>query len=97
MEDTVFAKLSDDVSLNIFFKLEDDPQNWARVACVSTKFSSLIRTVRWHNKCTTTIPFVVSDLLSARWLGRPSQTRRVLPWLPPLRCHPQKLRFWPRT
>ena len=29
MEDTVFAKLSDDVVLNIFFRLEDDPRNWA--------------------------------------------------------------------
>ena len=65
MEDTVFAKLSDDVVLNIFFKLEDDPRNWARVACVSTKFSSLIRNVCWRNKCTTTIPSVVSDLLSS--------------------------------
>nr|XP_023913196.1 phytochrome A-associated F-box protein isoform X2 [Quercus suber] len=65
MEDTVFAKLSDDVVLNIFFKLEDDPRNWARVACVSTKFSSLIRNVCWRNKCTTSIPSVVSDLLSS--------------------------------
>ncbi|KAF3948442.1 hypothetical protein CMV_025560 [Castanea mollissima] len=71
MEDTVFAKLSDDVVLNIFFKLEDDPRNWARVACVSTKFSSLIRTVCWRKKCTTTIPSVVSDLLSSATAASP--------------------------
>ena len=64
-EDTVFSKLSDDVVLNIFFKLEEDPRNWARLACVCTKFSSLIRTVCWSHKCSTTIPSVVSDLLSS--------------------------------
>ncbi|XAR61334.1 hypothetical protein NMG60_11035011 [Bertholletia excelsa] len=64
MRDTVFAKLSDDVVLNIFFKLEDDPRNWARLACVCTKFSSLMRNVCWKIKCSQTIPSVVSDLLS---------------------------------
>nr|POE52383.1 protein p21 [Quercus suber] len=39
---TVFAKLSDDVVLNIFLKLEDDPRNWARVACVSTFHQVLV-------------------------------------------------------
>ncbi|KAH7517067.1 phytochrome A-associated F-box protein [Ziziphus jujuba] len=64
MAETVFSKLSDDVVLNIFFNLEDDPRNWARLACVSTKFSSLIRNVCWKNKCTKAIPSVVADLLS---------------------------------
>ncbi|THG12522.1 hypothetical protein TEA_016126 [Camellia sinensis var. sinensis] len=43
MTDTVFSKLFEGVVLNIFFMLEDDPRNWARLACVCTKFSSLIR------------------------------------------------------
>ncbi|GMQ00094.1 hypothetical protein CsSME_00047319 [Camellia sinensis var. sinensis] len=64
MTDTGFSKLAEDVVLNIFFKLEDDPRNWARLACVCTKFSSLIRTVCWKIKCSQTIPSVVSDLLS---------------------------------
>ncbi|KAL7226810.1 hypothetical protein ACSBR1_021811 [Camellia fascicularis] len=64
MTDTGFSKLSEDVVLNIFFKLEDDPRNWARLACVCTKFSSLIRTICWKIKCSQTIPSVVSDLLS---------------------------------
>ncbi|KAG5567729.1 hypothetical protein RHGRI_003054 [Rhododendron griersonianum] len=63
--DTPFANLSDDVVLNIFGKLEDDPRNWARLACVSTKFSSLIRHTCCKNKCSQTIPSVVSDLLPA--------------------------------
>ncbi|KAI9181324.1 hypothetical protein LWI28_013856 [Acer negundo] len=64
MTDTAFAKLSDDVVLNIFSKVENDPRNWARLACVCTKFSSLIRNVCWKAKCSDTIPAVVSDLLS---------------------------------
>ncbi|WCJ21324.1 F-box family protein [Euphorbia peplus] len=64
-EATVFSKLSDDVVLNIFFKLEDDPRNWPRLASVCTKFSSLIRTICFKSKCQNTIPSVVSDLLSS--------------------------------
>ena len=64
MAETVFSVLSDDIILNIFLKLEDDPRHWARLACVCTKFLSLIRDVCWKNKCLQTIPSVVSDLLS---------------------------------
>ncbi|CAI9105436.1 OLC1v1004361C1 [Oldenlandia corymbosa var. corymbosa] len=62
--ESVFSKLSDDVVLNILFKLEDDPRYWARLACVSTKFSSLIWDVCCKTKCSQTIPSVVNDLLS---------------------------------
>ncbi|KAL0457939.1 UNVERIFIED_CONTAM: Phytochrome A-associated F-box protein [Sesamum latifolium] len=60
-----FSKLSDDVILNILYNLEDEPGNWARIACVSTRFSSLIRTVCCKTKCSRAIPDVVSDLLSS--------------------------------
>ncbi|XP_073064857.1 phytochrome A-associated F-box protein [Primulina eburnea] len=62
MSDNGFSNLSDDVILNILHKLEEDPRNWARIACVSGKFSSLIRTVCCRAKCSKTIPAVVSDL-----------------------------------
>ncbi|KAK7337445.1 hypothetical protein VNO77_18021 [Canavalia gladiata] len=58
----VFSELTDDIILNIFFKLEEDPRHWARLACVSTKFSTLIRDFCWKTRCSRTIP---SDLLSA--------------------------------
>ncbi|KAL6500325.1 hypothetical protein OROHE_025691 [Orobanche hederae] len=64
MSECVFSKLSDDVVLNILYKLEEDPRNWARIACVSTKFSSLVRTICCKTKCSQSIPAVVSDLLS---------------------------------
>lgn len=60
----VFSKLPDDVVLKIIFNLEDDPKDWAHLACVSTKLSSLLHTFCWKIKCTQTIPTLVSDLLS---------------------------------
>lgn len=62
-EGGVFSKLSDDVILTILHKLEEDPRHWARIACVSTKFSSLVRNVCCRAKCSQSIPAVVSDLL----------------------------------
>ncbi|PWA34513.1 F-box family protein [Artemisia annua] len=59
----MFNSLSDDLILNIFTKLIDDPRDWSRAACACTKFSSLIRTVCWKNKCHLLIPAVVSDLV----------------------------------
>ncbi|XP_030477080.2 phytochrome A-associated F-box protein [Syzygium oleosum] len=65
MADTLFSSLSDDVVLNIFSKLEGDPRHWARLACVCTKFSSLVRNVCWKAKCCAAIPSVVADLAGA--------------------------------
>ncbi|XP_010069918.2 phytochrome A-associated F-box protein [Eucalyptus grandis] len=65
MADALFSSLSDDVVLNIFSKLEDDPRHWARLACVCTKFSSLVRNVCWKAKCCANIPSVVADLADA--------------------------------
>ncbi|KAK4789894.1 hypothetical protein SAY86_017198 [Trapa natans] len=65
MAETLFGKLSDDLVLKIFSKFDEDPRNWARLACVCTKFSSMIRTFCWKAKCSATIPSVVSDLLGS--------------------------------
>ncbi|XP_021775390.1 phytochrome A-associated F-box protein-like [Chenopodium quinoa] len=64
MTDNTFSKLSDDVTLKIFFLLEDDPRHWARLSCVCKKFSSLISTVCCRSKCLSFLPSVSSDLLS---------------------------------
>ncbi|CAI9297170.1 unnamed protein product [Lactuca saligna] len=61
--ENVFSYLPDDVVLNIFLKLVDDPRNWSRLACVCTKFSFLMRTICWKNKCHQMIPAVVFNLL----------------------------------
>ncbi|XVF21972.1 hypothetical protein REPUB_Repub12eG0134500 [Reevesia pubescens] len=63
MTETPFSNLPDDVVLNIFSKLEDHPKSWACLACVCTKFSSLIRNTCLKQKCSKTIPTVCADLL----------------------------------
>ncbi|XP_019056515.1 PREDICTED: phytochrome A-associated F-box protein [Tarenaya hassleriana] len=65
MAESAFSVLSEDLILNIFSKLQDDPRNWARLACVCTRFSSIVRTICWKSHCYATIPSVVSDLLSS--------------------------------
>lgn len=59
-----FSLLSDDIVLNIFMKLEGDPRDWARVACVSTRFSALVNDCCYRLKCSRCIPSLVSDLFS---------------------------------
>lgn len=60
-EDCGFSMLNDDIVLAVFAKLEDDPRHWARVACVCTRFSSLIRHFCWKTKCSQTLPSLLSD------------------------------------
>ncbi|XP_031498850.1 phytochrome A-associated F-box protein-like [Nymphaea colorata] len=60
---TTLWNLSDDVLLNIFFKLDDDPRHWSRLACVCVRFNAIIESVCCKTKCSSTIPSVVSDLL----------------------------------
>lgn len=62
MADSLFSSLPDDIFHNILFKLEDDPRIWARLACVSTKFSSTIRNLCWKTKCSKAIPSLIADL-----------------------------------
>ncbi|GLJ47121.1 hypothetical protein SUGI_0994920 [Cryptomeria japonica] len=62
-EVAAFTAISEDILLNIFSKLEGDPRYLANLACVCTKFSSIIRTICWKKKCIVEIPSVVADLL----------------------------------
>ncbi|GMJ01072.1 EMPFINDLICHER IM DUNKELROTEN LICHT 1 [Hibiscus trionum] len=64
MTETPFSKLPEEVVLKIFSKLEDEPTTWASLACVCTKFSSLICNTCLKLKCSGTIPTVSADLLS---------------------------------
>ncbi|WOL10330.1 phytochrome A-associated F-box protein [Canna indica] len=51
-----FALLSDDIVLNILAKLEADPGDWARLACVSSRLASLVRTVCCRSRCSRSLP-----------------------------------------
>ncbi|CAN8248029.1 unnamed protein product [Cochlearia groenlandica] len=63
MAESGFSFVPEDVVFNIFFKLQEDPRNWARLACVCTKFSSIVRDVCWKTQCYSSIPTVIADLL----------------------------------
>uniref|UniRef100_A0A1J3JDV0 Phytochrome A-associated F-box protein n=1 Tax=Noccaea caerulescens TaxID=107243 RepID=A0A1J3JDV0_NOCCA len=63
MAESTFSLVPEDVVFNIFFKLQDDPRSWACLACVCTKFSSIVRNVCWKTQCYSAIPTVISDLL----------------------------------
>eukprot|EP01018_Ginkgo_biloba_P035193 Gb_24019 [translate_table: standard] len=58
-----FTGISEDILINIFSKLEDDPRYLACLVCVCTRFSAVIRTTCWKYKCMGVIPTVVADLL----------------------------------
>lgn len=57
-----FSFISDDVVLNILAKLESDPRDWARLACVSVKFASLVRNM--YYQLSKSWSFGWSELLS---------------------------------
>ncbi|XP_042422337.1 phytochrome A-associated F-box protein-like [Zingiber officinale] len=61
-----FAFLSEDVVLDILAKLESDPRDWARLACVSSRFSSLVRAVCFRSHCSRYLP---PDLLPSTAAG----------------------------
>ncbi|CAL5194468.1 unnamed protein product [Lathyrus oleraceus] len=58
----MLSELTDDIVLNILWKVEEDPRDWARLSCVSSKLNSLIHAFCWKNKSSLTIP---SELLSS--------------------------------
>ncbi|RZR97414.1 hypothetical protein BHM03_00026608 [Ensete ventricosum] len=64
-----FVLLSDDIVLNILAKLETDPRDWARLACVSSRLSSLIITVCCRSRCSRSLPpdLLPSTAASAAW------------------------------
>ncbi|KAG0453619.1 hypothetical protein HPP92_024923 [Vanilla planifolia] len=73
----LFSLLSDDILLNILAKLESDPRDWARLACVCTRFSSLVRNVCCQAKCFSFLPSLVCDL-GANANGSPGRWASLL-------------------
>lgn len=52
---SLFSLLTDDVVLAILAKLDSDPRHWARLACTSSRFASLIHNICCKEKCTQMI------------------------------------------
>eukprot|EP00250_Pteridium_aquilinum_P014155 c21814_g1_i1 orf=488-2032(+) len=60
-----FGGVPDDILVNILCRLDDDPRDLARLACVSTRFCNLIKTVCWKLRCEKTLPLLVAELLQS--------------------------------
>ncbi|KAI5072860.1 hypothetical protein GOP47_0012966 [Adiantum capillus-veneris] len=62
-ETLFFCGVPDDILVNIFCRLYDDPRDFARLACVSTRFCKVIQTVCWKFRLEKTFPRLVEELL----------------------------------
>ena len=59
-----FSRISEDILVNVFARLEQDPRDLARLACVCRRFKNVIRTSCWRHLCMRIVPTVVSELMS---------------------------------
>ncbi|KAL3680890.1 hypothetical protein R1sor_023846 [Riccia sorocarpa] len=53
---TSFVLLSEDMIVNIFSRLEEDPRHLARLACVCERFLHVVRNVCWKRHCVRVLP-----------------------------------------
>eukprot|EP00249_Psilotum_nudum_P009193 c21770_g1_i1 orf=217-1725(+) len=60
---SVFNPISEDILVNIFSRLEEDPCDLARLACVCSQFTKVIKSTCWRLKCMRILPSLVADLL----------------------------------
>ncbi|KAL2621162.1 hypothetical protein R1flu_001367 [Riccia fluitans] len=51
-----FVLLSEDMIVNIFSRLDDDPRYLARLACVCERFLHVVRNVCWKRHCVRLVP-----------------------------------------
>ncbi|KAG0580841.1 hypothetical protein KC19_4G204100 [Ceratodon purpureus] len=65
-----FSRISEDILVNVFARLEQDPRDLARLACVCRRFKNVIRTNCWRHQCMRMVPTVVSELMSQPKLKR---------------------------
>lgn len=58
-----FSRIVEDIIVNIFGRLEDDPRDLARLVCVCRRFPSVIKTSCYKRQCMRVIPCIVSELM----------------------------------
>lgn len=51
--------------MNILCRLDEDPCDLARLACVCTRFCNVIKTVCWKFRCEKTLPLLVAELVQS--------------------------------
>lgn len=57
-----FSRISEDILVNVFSRLEQDPRDLARLACVCRRFTNLIKS-SWKHQCMKVVPTIVSELM----------------------------------
>lgn len=60
-----FNRIVDDIIVNIFGRLEDDPRDFARLACVGRRFHNVIKTSCYKRQCMRVVPSMVSELMQS--------------------------------
>lgn len=60
-----FSRISEDILVNVFSRLEDDPRDLAKLACVCRRFTNVIRTSCWRHQCMRVVPTIVSELMQS--------------------------------
>lgn len=60
-----FSRIVEDIIVNIFGRLEDDPRDLARLACVCRRFRSVIKTSCYKRQCMRVVPCIVSELMQS--------------------------------
>lgn len=56
--------------MNVFARLEPDPRDLARLACVCRRFKNVVRISCWRHQCIRVVPTVVSELMSQHQQNR---------------------------
>ncbi|KAG0578872.1 hypothetical protein KC19_4G056000 [Ceratodon purpureus] len=60
-----FSRIVEDIIVNIFGRLEDDPRDLARLACVCRRFRGVIKTSCYKRQCMRVVPSIVSELMQS--------------------------------
>lgn len=68
-----FTRISEDLLVNVFSRLEQDPRDLARLACVCRRFTNVIKISCWRHQCLRVVPTIVSELMHTPVTAKPHE------------------------
>lgn len=68
-----FSRISEDLLVNVFSRLEQDPRDLARLACVCRRFTYVIKISCWRHQCLRVVPTIVSELMHTPVTAKPHE------------------------
>lgn len=60
-----FSRIVEDIIVNVFSRLEEDPRHLARLACVCRRFHNVIKSSCYKRQCMKMVPTIVSELMQS--------------------------------